>query len=131
MEAKTILIVEDDDSIAGFIVSTIQQETHYQPVRAIDGQHAVKLMHWLLPDLLILDYNLPGMNGIELYDRIHARKEFEGVPAFMITAYQKVCADEAKLRHIPCLKNPFELDDFLDTVESLITPTNGAYTSMP
>ena len=77
-------------------------------------------MGLLIPDLLILDYDLPLLNGIELYDRIHERKEYEGVPAFLLTAFHKVCMNDAKKRRLPCLRKPFELDVFLNTVETLI-----------
>lgn len=66
------------------------------------------------------------MNGFELYDRIHARKEFAAIPAFMVTGNQKNCVDEANQRNLPCLKKPFEFEAFLDTLEDLITPTNEA-----
>ncbi len=120
MEAKTILIVEDDDSIAGLIVETIHQETQHVALRATDAVHAQKVIDLFIPNLLILDYNLPGMNGIELYDSIHALHDFVHIPAFIVTAHQTVCAEDAKKRCLPCLKKPFELEDFLNTIESLI-----------
>ena len=119
---KTILVIEDDDGIADFIVQAIQQETPYQAIRFADGYQAWTVMQYqrLLPNLLILDYNLPVMNGIELYDRIHARKEFEHLPALIISAYYKLCREAAKARNLKCLEKPFALDDFLNMIETLI-----------
>ena len=74
----------------------------------------------LMPDLLILDYNLPVMTGIELYDRIHARKEFEHIPVLIVSAYHKLCKEVAQERNLPCLEKPFALDDFLKMVENLM-----------
>ncbi len=119
---KTILVIEDDDSIAEFIVQAIQQETPYQVIRYADGYEAWALLQYqrLLPNLLILDYNLPVMTGVELYDRIHARKEFEYLPALIISAYYKLCREAAKVRNLKCLEKPFALDDLLNTIEMLI-----------
>jgi DNA-binding NtrC family response regulator len=119
---KTIVVIEDNDSIGEFIVEVIQQETSYQALRFADGYEAWTLMQYrrLLPNLLILDYNLPHMTGIELYDRIHARKEFAHIPAFIMSAHLNVCKEAAKERELACLEKPFALDDLLDMIERLI-----------
>lgn len=119
---RTIVVVEDDEAIGEFIVQAIQQETPHQALRFADGYEAWNLMQYrrLTPDLLILDYNLPVMTGIELYDRIHAQKEFEHIPVLIVSAYHKLCREVAQERNLPCLEKPFALDDFLEMVERLI-----------
>ena len=120
--SKTILVIEDDDGIGEFIVQAIHQETPHQAQRFADGSEAWKLLQdrHVYSDLLILDYNLPLMTGIELYDRIHAHKEFAHIPAFIVTAYHKRCKEVVQERHLPCLEKPFALDDLLAMVERLI-----------
>lgn len=119
---KTIVVIEDDDGIGEFIVQAIQQETSYHIIRFADGYEAWTLMQYrrLLPNLLILDYNLPTMTGIELYDRIHARKEFAHIPALVVSAHHKLCKEAAKIRNLACLEKPFALDDLLNMIEQLI-----------
>lgn len=119
---KTIIVVEDDDGIGEMIVQTIQQEMPYHVIRFADGYEAWTIMQYrrLLPNLLILDYNLPGITGIELYDRIHARKEFKHIPALVVSAHYKLCQEAAKVRHLACLEKPFELQALLDMIERLI-----------
>lgn len=121
--AKTILIIEDDDAIGAFIVQAIQQETSYQARRFADGYKAWNFMHQnrhLLPNLLILDYNLPLMTGIELYDHIHAQKEFVHIPAIIMSAYDRQWRALVKARNLAFLEKPFALDDLLDLIELLI-----------
>src|SRR5437016_10084755 len=84
--AKVILIVEDDDGIGTFLVQAISQETPYHPVWVKDGFAALKLIHDLKPDLLLLDYQLPHMDGIDLYDQVRAIQGFEAIPALLMTA---------------------------------------------
>lgn len=120
--AKTILIVEDDDAIGEFIVQVIQQETSYQAIHFADGYEAWARIHnqSLLPNLLILDYNLPHMTGIEFYDRLHTNKEYEHIPVLIVSAHPQLCRDAAKVRNLACLEKPFALDALLGMIEKLI-----------
>ena len=69
---KSILMVEDDDNIGAFLVLALRQETPYAVRWVSDGFEALRAIREDKPDLLILDYQLPRMNGIDLYDKIHA-----------------------------------------------------------
>jgi DNA-binding response OmpR family regulator len=119
---KTILVIEDDTAIGEFIVQAIQQETSYQAILFADGYQALTLMNNqpLLPNLLILDYNLPLMTGIEFYDRIHASKEYEHLPALIVTAYPRLCHEAAKARNLACLEKPFALDALFEMIGRLM-----------
>jgi len=117
-EVKTIVVVEDNESIGEFLLQAIQKETPYQVVLASNGLDTLKTIRTLQPDLLILDYDLPDMNGIELYDTIHAAKALENVPALMVTA--QAIQKEVKARHLRLLKKPFELTDLLAEIERLL-----------
>ena len=65
---KTILIVEDDAFIGEFLERAISEETPYKPLVVSDGFEALKVTYDLKPNLFLLDYQLPRMDGIELYD---------------------------------------------------------------
>jgi CheY-like chemotaxis protein len=115
---KTVLIVEDDLDIGFFILRAILDETSYQAILVNDGQRALETVKSMKPDLLVMDYHLPRMNGIELYDHLHAHKELEHVPAILMSA--RLPKDEAWKRKIACLEKPFELDALLKTIDELI-----------
>lgn len=116
---KTILVVEDDRSMASFLVEAIKQETSHQALFAFDGHQALKMLQDLKPNLLLLDYGLPRMNGLDLYDHIHAIKELEHIPALLISA--RPLLEEAKKRKLMCLKKPVELAELLQAIEKLLT----------
>jgi DNA-binding response OmpR family regulator len=120
--AKVILIVEDDNAIGEFIIQVIQQETPYQAIHFADGYEAWTRIRnqRMLPNLLILDYNLPAMTGVEFYDRLHANKEYEHIPALIVSAYPRLCQEAAKVRNLACLEKPFAIDALLDMIEKLI-----------
>jgi DNA-binding response OmpR family regulator len=112
---KTILVVEDDADIGAFIVQDLTQETPHHSLLVPDGIQALEVTRNLIPDLFIIDYLLPHMNGIELYDILLSRKEFVAIPTIMISAH--LPTQEIAKRKIIGFKKPFELHELLGTVE--------------
>ena len=115
---KTILVVEDDLAIASLLVAVIEQETPYRALVATDSHAALELVRHFLPNLLLLDYRLPDMNGIELYDRL---KEVAPIPAILMTASRQLPQEQLHQRQLIAFRKPFELDVFLATIETLLT----------
>jgi CheY-like chemotaxis protein len=115
---KIILVVEDDDSIGSMLLETLSQETPYKPVLVSDGFEALEAVCSTKPDLFITDYRLPNMNGIELYDRLRRTHNFDDTPSIIMSAYLPV--DEVRKRRLIGLSKPFEIDEFLETIEKLI-----------
>ncbi len=114
-----ILVVEDDDSIGSLLVEALTQETPYQALLVTDGLQALRLANTVKPCLLITDYRLPHMDGIELYDRLHSTQEHANTPAIIMSACLPP-ETEVRKRNLVSLNKPFELDDFLNTVEKLL-----------
>lgn len=115
---KTVLVVEDDTGIGTFLIQAIQQETHYQAMLVTDGFQALKAVANIKPGLFILDYQLPRMNGIELYDHLHAIPGMDHIPAIIVSA--RLPRHEIEKRKIIGISKPLELDDFLQTIEQLL-----------
>ena len=115
---KTILVVEDDTDIGMLIDAVISAETSYQTLWVTDGLQALKVVQDTKPDMFLLDYFLPLMDGIELYDRLHALKELETIPTVMMSA--RLPTKEIEKRKILGLRKPFELQELLDMIERLL-----------
>jgi len=118
---KTILLVEDDPHISSFLVEAIAQETPYRAIVASDGHAALKLVRHFTPCLFILDYGLPSMNGIELYDRLHLNRALAPFPTILITANRQLPQQQIQQRQLITFRKPFDLDPFLATIETLLT----------
>ncbi|MDD6763284.1 MAG: response regulator [Clostridiales bacterium] len=82
MDATTILIIEDEKNINDILVFTFEQDG-YKTVSAYDGPMGIDLFRQHNPDLILLDCNLPGMDGMDVCKEI--RKE-SNVPIVMLTA---------------------------------------------
>ena len=119
--AKTILLVEDDTDIGSLLVEAIAQETPYRAIRATDGRAALELVQHFKPDLLLLDYGLPGMDGIELYDRLQSNEALTTTPAILITGSRYLPHRQIQQRHLITFEKPFELDVLLATIATFLT----------
>jgi DNA-binding response OmpR family regulator len=115
---KTILLVEDDSIISELLIQMITQETHYKVFSVSDGFEALDLVKNIKPQLLILDYWLPFIHGIELYDRLHHTEGLEEVPAIMLSVNAPI--REITQRHMTYIKKPFDMPKLLDTIHRLI-----------
>jgi CheY-like chemotaxis protein len=115
---KTILLVEDDTIIAELLVQMITQETHYQVFSVPDGLEALDLVRKIKPQLLILDYRLPTIHGIELYDRIHNTVGLGWVPTIMLSINAPL--QEIKRRKIMYMRKPFDMYKLLEAIDKLL-----------
>ena len=120
-DVKTVFIVEDDDAIGDLLVQAIEQETSYHAVLASDGFQALKMLRTVKPDLILLDYSLPGMNGLELYDTIHTVKALKHLPVLIVSAETARIQKEIKARQLPQLQKPFDLANLLQAIERLFS----------
>jgi len=120
-DVKTVFIVEDDEAIGDLLVQAIEQETSYHAVLASDGFQALKMLRTVKPDLILLDYSLPGMNGLELYDTIHTVKALKHLPVLIVSAETARIQKEIKARQLSQLQKPFDLANLLQTIERLFS----------
>src|SRR5258708_12314190 len=80
-----ILVVEDEDSLATLLQYNLQKEG-YEVTLAGDGEEALLMVDERLPDLIVLDWMLPKVSGIEVCRRLRQRNETRNVPVVMLTA---------------------------------------------
>ena len=83
--AATILVVEDEPAIQELIAYNLKQAGH-QPLRADNAEQAMNLVQNALPDLVLLDWMLPGQSGIDFARRLRSDKRTRTVPIIMLTA---------------------------------------------
>lgn len=115
---KTILVVEDDEDIGAMLVLSFQQETPYNVLLVSNGFDALQAARNIKPHLLILDYQLPKMNGIDLYDHLHSQPGLENTPGIMLSAH--LPKKDLKQRELIGISKPFELTNLLSTVQQLL-----------
>src|ERR1700712_4429235 len=80
-----ILVVEDEDSLATLLQYNLEKEG-YDVALAGDGEEALLLVDERLPDLVVLDWMLPKVSGIEVCRRLRQKTETRNLPIIMLTA---------------------------------------------
>ncbi|SRR2546425_4205280 len=111
LHSATILIVEDDENIGEFLQQVINEETPYHTTVVHDGPRALEKAQQIHPCLLLLDYRLPGMDGLEVYDRLQSMDETRGVPAIMMSTI--LPGEELQRRGIYQLRKPMDLGNVI------------------
>ena len=86
----SILVVEDEDALATLLHYNLQKEGYKVTVTG-DGEEALVLVEESAPDLVVLDWMLPKVSGIEVCRRLRNRPESRNLPIIMLTA----CGEES------------------------------------
>ncbi len=86
---------------------------------AENGSVALKALRNTNPDLLVLDYKLPDMTGLALYDQVKAQAPVP-IPAILVTANIARLQPEIGRRRLVALAKPFDLEKLLEAIEELI-----------
>jgi two-component system, OmpR family, phosphate regulon response regulator PhoB len=85
MSSKTVLVVEDDRDIREMLVFSLQRAS-YSVVETESAEQALDKLGVLLPDIILVDWMLPGMEGPELVRRIRLDELTRDIPVIMLTA---------------------------------------------
>ncbi|MDO8410589.1 MAG: phosphate regulon transcriptional regulator PhoB [Phenylobacterium sp.] len=80
-----ILVAEDEDSLSTLLNYNLEKEGYAVAVAA-DGEEALVMVDEKMPDLILLDWMLPKVSGIEVCRRLRARSETRNIPIIMLTA---------------------------------------------
>ena len=130
MPAKKILVADDESHIL-HVVSLKLRNAGFEVLTAADGQEALELAQTERPDLLITDYHMPQLSGLELCQKLKQDPATAGIPAIMLTArgYQLDPKDTAGSGILRMLSKPFSPRHLLTTVnEVLQEAANGVLT---
>jgi two-component system phosphate regulon response regulator PhoB len=119
--AARILIVEDEQPLTLLLRYNLEAEG-YEVDAAARGDEAEVKLRESLPDLLVLDWMLPGLSGIELCRRLRARSESEHLPIIMLTARGE---ESERLRGLSTgaddyVVKPFSVPEFLARVRAVL-----------
>src|SRR5262245_56303670 len=83
--AANILVVEDEPAIQELIAVNLQHAGHHV-IRAGDAEGALGIVRNALPDLLLIDWMLPGMSGVSLARQLRQEERTRAIPIIMLTA---------------------------------------------
>ena len=112
MRAETqqalVLVVEDDPGVRRFIVDSLQM-LGYAVIEACDGRQGLERLSAERPELLIVDFAMPGLNGVEVAAK--ARGLAPEMPIILATGYADMEAVYKVIDPDHVLRKPFQIDD--------------------
>jgi len=118
---KTILVADDESHIL-HVVSLKLRNAGFRVVTAHDGQEALELAIQERPDLLITDYHMPQLSGLELCRKLKQDPATAGIPAIMLTArgYALEIQDTEQSGILRLLSKPFSPRHLLSAVTEVL-----------
>lgn len=123
MSVKKILVADDEAHIL-HVVSMKLRNAGFEVITAVDGEEALELCTSERPDLLITDFQMPFMTGLELCTQLRRQDATRDIPAMMLTARGFDIEPEemgaAKISAV--LAKPFSPREVLQKVNELLAP---------
>jgi two-component system, OmpR family, alkaline phosphatase synthesis response regulator PhoP len=122
MTQKTVLVADDESHIL-HVVSLKLRNGGYRVLTARDGQEGLEVAMQEQPDLLITDYHMPGMSGLELCRMLKQRGETAGIPAILLTArgYHLEVPEMERCGIVCVVSKPFSPRQLLATVNEVLS----------
>ncbi len=123
--AKQKILVCDDEPHILHVVSTKLRNAGFEVITAPDGEVAFETAKSERPDLIMTDYQMPYLSGLELAAKLNADSTTANIPVVMLTARGfSLSADELKVGNIrKVLPKPFSPREVLATVQALMEPS--------
>jgi len=124
MADRKALIVDDEFHIVQ-VVAIKLRNNGFEVLTADNGADAYALACENKPDIMITDYQMPGLTGLELIEKLRATPETASIPVIMLTGHGFDISDEQKqkLGISTCLSKPFSPREVLSTVEDVLRQT--------
>jgi len=122
MNDQKKILVADDESHILHVVSLKLRNAGFEVVTAVDGLEALELARQERPDLLITDYHMPELSGLELCQRLKQDPATAHIPAIMLTArgYDLESGDTQPSGILRMLSKPFSPRHLLTIVNELL-----------
>lgn len=128
MAQKRILCVEDNDSNLRLVSRIVEAEKH-ELITAVDGNIALEIVRRERPDLILLDINIPGIDGLELSRQIKAEPNLAAIPIIATTA-NVLLGDRERCLQAGCdeyLPKPLDIRELQSVIRGFLGSSNGKH----
>jgi len=118
---KKVLVIEDNE-INRYLMRTILQKLGYQVIEAHDGISGVDLAQAEKPDLILMDIQLPGLDGYGATKKIRAMETTKDIPIIAITSYA-MAGDREKILAAGCtayIEKPIDPESFIEELKKYL-----------
>lgn len=116
---EKILYADDDPSIQE-VIGDILTRQGYDVIIAKDGNEALSLAKECMPDLIILDYLMPGLNGAQVCEALKKDDQTKKIPVVMVTAYPTEKEKSLSAGAVDFITKPVDKTDLLLRIKSVL-----------
>jgi CheY-like chemotaxis protein len=121
MTPRKVLVVDDEVHIV-HVVAIKLRNNGYEPITAGNGQEAYDLACRENPDIIIADYMMPVMTGLELLEKLRENEATRNIPFVLLTARNFAIDDvnQQRLKVSQCITKPFSPKELLRNIEDIL-----------
>lgn len=121
MSQKKVLVVDDEIHIV-HVVAIKLRNNGYEVISANNGSEAYELACEIMPDIIVTDYQMPVMTGMELVEKLRENVQTKDIPVIMLTARSFAISKEQQeqLQISDCLSKPFSPRELLVNIEDIL-----------
>jgi CheY-like chemotaxis protein len=118
IKPASVLVIDDDPDVRAFIVATLEEQG-YRVSQAADGAHGLKEAAREKPDLVILDFIMPGLSGAEVANRLLVNRDDQ--PILFVSGYSETEAVRRVAPNAPLLAKPFRAEALDRAVRNVLS----------
>lgn len=127
MEKKRRILVVDDDGPLVKMLNVRLMAEGFETLLAMDGDTAISLAAESTPDLILLDIAMPGVNGVDVIERLQKSAYGKHVPVLIMTAYPGMIGMVDGFEVVKqCFTKPFELPQLIESIHEIIAEATTA-----
>jgi len=121
MAEKKVLVVDDEIHIV-HVVAIKLRNNGFDVITAANGAEALQLAFAEMPDIIVTDFQMPTMTGLELVENIRQNEQTRNIPVILLTARSFAIEDEQRenLQIAQCLSKPFSPKELLRSIEDVL-----------
>ncbi|MEA3225565.1 MAG: response regulator [Planctomycetota bacterium] len=121
MADKTVLVVDDEIHIV-HVVAIKLRNNGYEVISADNGAEALELAIREKPSIIVTDFQMPVMTGLEMVEKLREHEETKDIPVIMLTARSFAIEQEQQdaLQISGCLSKPFSPKELLGNIEDIL-----------
>jgi len=121
MAEKKVLVVDDEIHIV-YVAAIKLRNNGYEVVTATNGAEAFELACAEKPDIIVTDFQMPVMTGLEFVEKIRQNEETKDIPVILLTARSFAISKEQEqdLQISGCLSKPFSPRELLENIEDIL-----------
>jgi DNA-binding response OmpR family regulator len=116
---KAILVAEDDSAARALVKDALSEVPQSVVTAVADGAMLLEMLATVHPDLIVLDVNMPGLSGLDVYRLVRERENGAMVPVLFVTAEEHTRAKDLQ-GPFRWLTKPYEVDDLVRTAAELL-----------